>query len=270
MRARKNRRKSTKRRARMPRMPRFRVNFKALLLPPLAVGAAIGLAEPLKRALDKPIGGLTIEGPFQRVSSVQIEAAAAPELERGFLSLDLAGLRSRIATLDWIDEVEVGRVWPDRLVIRVTEHRAAARWGEQGLLNVRGELFTEQARYAFPELPRLKGPAGSERELARWYLAVRGRLAEAHLGLDSLQMDARGSLRLVLDGGLELRVGRRGIQSRLDRFFEVAAPALAEDLPRIDYVDLRYTNGFAVGWLPGAQAGAEAEVVARRGGTNRG
>lgn len=261
MRTRKNRRKSVKQRPRMPRMPRFHINFKALLVPPLAVAAAAALAWSAQRALDKPIGAITIEGSFQRVSAVQIEAAIAPELGRGFLSIDLAALRRRVEALDWTDDVEVGRVWPNRLVVRVTEHRAAARWGQSGLLNVRGELFTDNARYTFPELPSLTGPDGSEQDVARWYLAVRGRLAEAHLGLDSLSMDARGALHLVLDGGLEVRLGRRAVGDRLDRFFDVVAPALAEELPRIDYVDLRYTNGFAVGWLPDPGT----EVVASQG-----
>lgn len=266
MRGKKNRRKSVKQRPRMPRMPRFRINFKALLVPPLAVAAVVAAGWSAREALDKPIGAITIEGSFQRVSAVQIEAAMAPELARGFLSVDLKAVRRRVEALDWTDEVNVGRVWPDRLVVRVTEHRAAARWGDSGLLNVRGELFTESSRHTFPELPSLLGPAGSEHDVARWYLAVRGRLAEAHLGLDRLSMDARGALHLVLDGGLEVRLGRRAVGERLDRFFEVVAPALAEDLPRIDYVDLRYTNGFAVGWLPAA----EAEVMASQGGSHSG
>lgn len=262
MRARKNRRKSIRQRPRMPRMPRFRVNLKALLLPPLVGAAAAGVLWSGERLLDKPIGEITIEGSFQRVSTIQIEAAIAPELERGFLSIDLAELRRRIESLDWIDEAKVGRAWPNRLVVHVTEHRAAARWGQNGLLNVRGELFTDNARYAFPELPSLTGPEGSEHDVARWYLAVRGRLAAAHLGLDTLSMDARGAMHLVLDSGLEVRLGRRAVDDRLDRFFDVVAPALAEELPRIEYVDLRYTNGFAVGWLPNAGT----EVVARQGG----
>jgi cell division septal protein FtsQ len=33
---------------------------------------------------------------------------------------------------------------------------------------------------------------------------------------------------------------------------------LAADLARIEYVDLRYTNGFAVGWRNGPPAGLAA------------
>jgi cell division protein FtsQ len=163
-----------------------------------------------------------------------------------------------VQALDWVDRANVGRRWPDTLIVRVTEHQAAARWGESGLLNVRGELFAERSPHVFPELPSLAGPPGSERDVARRYLAVRGKLAEADLSLQTLSMDERGSWRLVLEGGQEIRLGRRDIDERLYRFFDVVAPALAAQLKGVEYVDLRYTNGFAVGWRDGPPANLAA------------
>ncbi len=93
---------------------------------------------------------------------------------------------------------------------------------------------------------------------------MRGKLAEADLSLQSLSMDERGSWRLVLDGGQEIRLGRRDIDERLYRFFDVVAPALAAQLKGVEYVDLRCTNGFAVGWRDGP-----AEDLAAVGGGAR-
>ena len=76
----------------------------------------------------------------------------------------------------------------------------------------------------------MAGPPGTERDVARRYLAVRGKLAEAGLTLESLELDERGAWRLVLGGGQEIRLGRRDIDERLYRFFDVVAPALAADL----------------------------------------
>jgi cell division protein FtsQ len=245
MRARKNRRRPSKRR---PSLPRFTVNWRALLVPPIVLTALGGALISGRALLDRPISELIIDATFQRVSAVQIEAAVGPGLERGFVSLDLRDLKRSVEALDWVDTAQVGRVWPDRVVVRVSEHRAAARWGEDGLLNTRGELFTRSARYAFPELPRLAGPEGSERDVASLYLSIRGRLVEADLALERLSMDARGAVSLLLESGQEVRFGRAHIQDRLERFFTVAAPALSEEFHRVDYIDLRYTNGFAVGW----------------------
>lgn len=224
------------------------------------VGAAVlfGLFKGAQFVLDQPVRNLVVEGTFQRVTPLQIEAAAMSGLDAGFVSVDLGALRKRVKAIDWVDRVNVGRSWPDTLIVRITEHQAAARWGENGLLNVRGELFTQEAQHEFPELPRLAGPRGTEREVARRYLAVRGKLTEANLTLKSLSMDERGAWLLVLGSGQEIRLGRREIDERLYRFFEVVAPALANDLKRVAYVDLRYTNGFAVGWRDAQPDGVTA------------
>ena len=253
-------------RLKLPRLPAgWRVTIRAVVIAPLvllALGAALAGVRAL---LDQPVRNLVVEGTFQRVTPLQVEEAVAADLERGFLSVDLAALRAHVQRLDWVDHVNVGRAWPDTLIVRVTEHRAAARWGETGLLNGRGELFTDNAQHAFPALPSLAGPAGSEDEVARRYLAVRGQLAEANLTLESLAMDERGAWRLVLGGGQEVRLGRRDIDERLARFFAVVAPALAGEMQRVRYVDLRYTNGFAVGWVAPRAELAAAEAVNDRG-----
>jgi cell division protein FtsQ len=240
--------------------------LRAVLVVPLAAAAFYGVFKSVQFVLDQPIRNLVVEGTFQRVTPIQVEAAVAEGLKAGFLTVNLGALRERVQALDWVDRANVGRRWPDTLIVRVSEHRAAARWGEHGLLNVRGELFTEHSPHSFAELPSLAGPPGSERDVARRYLAVRGKLVEAELSLDRLELDERGSWRLVLRGGQEIRLGRRDIDERLYRFFDVVAPVLATELRSVEYVDLRYTNGFAVGWRDGPPAGlATVAAVPDRG-----
>jgi cell division protein FtsQ len=263
MRARVNRRKAP---PRSWRLPRLRINKAAVLVPLVVLVGALGLVSVARAFLDRPVGALVVEGTFQRVTAIEVQAAAAGALSGGFLSLDLARLRASIAALDWVDSVHVTRGWPDTVRVRITEHQAAARWGETGLLNVRGELFTEHSRHAYAELPLLSGPPGSEAEVARLYLAVRGRLADAHLSLAALRLDGRGAVSIVLDTGQVIKLGNRDLDARLKRLFTVAAPTLAAELTRVDYIDLRYTNGFAVGWQSAAPTEgtlARAEIDSR-------
>jgi cell division protein FtsQ len=261
-----NRRRVEKKisKVKLPKMAiKWRARMRAFVVTPLVVGAALAGLNGARALLDQPVRKLVVEGTFQRVTPIQVEEAVATDLTRGFLSLDLEEVRDHVRGLDWVDEVSVGRAWPDTLIVRVTEHRAAARWGDNGLLNVRGELFTARSQHALPELPSLSGPPGSEHEVATRYLAVRGRLAEANLALESLSMDERGAWLVLLAGGQEIRLGRRDIDERLLRFFEVVAPALAAELPRVQYIDLRYSNGFAVGWREEGKAALAAAAGTR-------
>ena len=61
-------------------------------------------------------------------------------------------------------------------------------------------------------------------------------------------IDAQGRL---LEAGLRLtgvRLGRLAVTERLDRFIRLACPLVAKRAAEIGYVDMRYTNGFSVGW----------------------
>lgn len=245
-RARANRRKSV---PRPIRLPRIRINLRWLVLPPAAIGALIALFVGVQAALRLPINRLQIEGVFERVAPLQVEAAVAGALDRGFLTADLGRVRRAVEALDWVDSAEITRVWPDTLAIELVEQKVAARWGETGVLNVRGELFSNDRRYGLPELPVLSGPAGSEREVAERYLELRDRLALAGLGLRGLAMDDRGAWSLDLEGGQQIRLGKQNVDVRLARLFKLVLPALAGELNRVSYVDLRYTNGFAVAWI---------------------
>jgi cell division protein FtsQ len=254
----------------LPRVPRVRIRWQAWLLPPLALAALYAAGAALVPVLNRPLRTLVVQGAFQRVTPIQVEAALAPGLEKGFLSLDLGRLKSRLEKLDWVETAHLRREWPDKLVVQLTEHRAAARWGDDGLLDERGDLFARRAAHAFPELPELDGPQGSEHEVASLYLALRHRLAAAQLAIASLRVDERGAWYLVLKTGQEIRFGRRDLQERVDRFFDVVQPALAAQLEHVRYVDLRYTNGFAVGWLDGAPAAGGATKLTAQGGASHG
>jgi cell division protein FtsQ len=249
MRSRVNRRKAP---PRSWRLPRIRIKKAAVVVPLTALVGSLAFISMARALLDRPVGALVVEGTFQRVTAIEVQAAAAEALSGGFLSLDLTRLRASIAALDWVDSVHVARGWPDTVRVRITEHQAAARWGETGLLNVRGELFTEHSRHAYAELPQLSGPPGSQAEVAGLYLAVRGHLADAHLSLAALRLDARRAVEIVLATGQVIKLGNRDLDARLKRLFTVAAPTLADELARVDYIDLRYTNGFAVGWQSAA------------------
>jgi cell division protein FtsQ len=119
------------------------------------------------------------------------------------------------------------------------------------LLNARGDLFMSETRHIPAELPKLSGPNGTERQVGQRYLAIQGRLVEAGARITSLRLDARGSWEIDLDSGVTVRLGRRQIDERFERFVLAALKLVAQRGAEIDYVDMRYTNGFAVGWRGG-------------------
>jgi cell division protein FtsQ len=219
------RRKKQKKTSRM-QMPKIR--FKHIVAPPLAVAAVVA----------------TYYASASMIST---------DLEDGFVSADLLDIQQQIIELPWIDQASVARRWPSRLRITVTEQVPAAIWGERGLLNVRGELFVASARHIPAELPRLSGPEDRSADVAQRYLAVRDRLIPVGLDLRRVHLDARGAWDMTLNNGVEVRLGRRDVDERTDLFLDIVADIITGRAAEIDYVDMRYSNGFTIGWNNGSR-----------------
>jgi cell division protein FtsQ len=98
------------------------------------------------------------------------------------------------------------------------------------------------------ELPRLSGPDISSTEVAARYLAVREQLIPRGLDVRRVHLDARGSWEMTLGNGIDVRLGRKAVADRTDLFLNVVAGIITSRGKEIDYVDMRYGNGFTIGW----------------------
>ena len=222
----------------------WRVYARRVAVVCLSVGGLAGLTW----ALDRPIRVISMDGAFQRVSPGEVEKAVMPFAQAGFMSADLDRIERAVESVPWVDHARVQRSFPNGLHVTVVEEVAAARWGESGLLNTRGELFVRAATHVPAELPRLSGPDGTESQVAQRYLATQGRMLEAGMRIAALRLDERGAWEMDLDSGVTVRLGRRDVEERFDRFIRTASQVISHRLNDINYVDMRYANGFAIGW----------------------
>ena len=235
-------------------LPKIRIG--RIVAPLVAIGIVFGTYQLTIAMLDRTISSIEISGPFQRVTALQIEEAISEEIEEGFIGADLDRIQATIVAMPWIDQARVARRWPSRISITVTEQVPAAIWGERSLLNTRGELFVTEARHIPAELPRLSGPDESSAAVARRYLDVREQLIPAGLDLRRVHLDARGSWEMTLANGIEVRLGRRDVAERTELFLAIVANIISGRAADIDYVDMRYGNGFTIGWKGGSNTPA--------------
>jgi cell division protein FtsQ len=184
-----------------------------------------------------------VGGELQHVTRAEIEDVVRRELKGTFFTLDLARSRAAFERLPWVRTVAVRRQWPAGLDVALEEHQPFARWGTAALVNTHGEVF--HAAYEGP-LPLFAGPEGSAREIAIQYRYFRRSLAAVGETPVEVRVSARRAWQLKLESGLTLALGRENIEARLARFVATQPRAAAVLGRRVDYVDLRYTNGYAV------------------------
>lgn len=205
-----------------------------------------------------PLKEIVVRGDLKNADATEIENAV-DGVGGNFFAADLAAVRARLEQVTWVRRVDLRRVWPDRIEVKLEEHVAFARWGGSGLVNTFGEPFSAPINDgSAAQLPLFTGPAGSEGELARRYR----RFAELLVPLgeipDRVVLTPRYAWQLRLSDGLNLELGRDGaeaVEQRLARFVAAYPESLGRLPPRAAaehrFVDLRYPNGFALrvaGW----------------------
>ena len=190
-----------------------------------------------------PLREVRITAQPAQVQRADIEAVARRELRGNFFTLDLARARRGFESIAWVRKADVRRQWPDRLDVTLEEHVPLARWGTIGLVNTQGEVFDAQYE---GKLPVFNGPSGAAKEMAIQYAYFRRTLER--IGREPVQVNvtARRAWSIRLDGGTALELGRADIEGRLARFVQNHAQAASLLGRRMEYVDLRYANGFAV------------------------
>ncbi|HLQ11743.1 MAG TPA: cell division protein FtsQ/DivIB [Steroidobacteraceae bacterium] len=254
------RREGTRERWQLPELPwRSLGLIGAGLLAMLAGGAALALLG------NQPIEHIQVEGQFQHLTALDVEKAVREQLHgAGLLGVHLDEVRRSLRMLPWVDAATVQRSWPRGLLVRVTEQQAVARWNESDLVNVRGDRFASNARFVPPELPQLSGPNGSAAEVVRRFQALQVGVVEAGLRLAALRLDARGAWELQLDNGVVVRIGRKQVDERCARFLAVALRMISQRAADIAYVDMRYTNGFAIGWRSASRLATGGNAIKGR------
>lgn len=240
----------------------------------LLAAGLVGAAVVLRGAMEAPrfsLAGIRIEGDVARNNAATVRANAIPQLTGSFFSLDLARARQAFESVPWVRRAVVQRVWPNRLAVRLEEHRAAAWWHmeerDDKLVNRQGEVFEANPGDVEDDgLPVLAGPEGTSAAM----LAMHGRLqavfARIDARLDELNLSARGSWRAVLDNGAEIELGRGSEDEVVARtqVFTGTLSQLTARYPRaLQSADLRHADGYALR-LRGIGTGAPALLPARR------
>jgi cell division protein FtsQ len=221
--------------------PRY-LAIGALLSVLLGLSIWIRAADPLRTWF--PVEHLQVQASFKHVDMQQIVQLVRPYTREGLVRADLQALTQRLERLPWVYQVNTRRVWPNGIWIDIWEQRAVARWGEVGLVNPQGQIFTAPGEAV--DLPMLNGPAGSAPEVLKVYSECERLLSEKGLHLAQVVVDYRGSWRATLNQGVELRLGNEAPAQKIETFIRTGLAAVRDQLGQISYIDLRYPNGYAV------------------------
>jgi len=228
-----------------------RIRIIATLM--VIIGAVLWLRNFVINPTHWPIAKINIEGHLSYVSKDTLREITQKYSQTNLYQLNDIDLENALEALPWVKDIKLRKSWPDSLTLYVEEHRPIAYWGEQQLLDQYGEIFDGKLPDgALPEnrvnFPKLYSPENKGHEMGKRYIQVLKWLKDIPLQLVSLSEDARGSWVISFDEGLLVKIGVYDQEKRLRRFVAAYHVVLGKQLDKINVVDLRYTNGFAVEW----------------------
>lgn len=217
----------------------------------LAIASAlflIMLIHYLRNAQYFPIREVSIRGDYSHISASHLKNDILPYTQSSFFCLDLKALKQRLLEEPWLERAEVQRVWPDQLVIHLKEHKAIAVWNGVSLLAENGTIFSPPLKTFPSHLPMLNAPLGQQDILMKMFKQLSFQFSTLGLSVIELDLTSRLAWYVRLSNGLELILGRDDTENRVHRFIESYTQIIASHVAEINYIDLRYANGFAVKW----------------------
>jgi len=193
--------------------------------------------------VDLPIKQISIIGEYQHIDKEQVDLIANEYIEGNFFSINLDQTRHAFKKLAWVREIAIRKKFPDTLEVTIEEHKPIARWGRVGLVNSYGEIFNAASQ---EELPSFIGYETFAKEMTLKFMEMNKILSKELMQVGTITLSERLSWEVITDNQVKVILGKDNIIKKLNLFTNNYQNILAELKNRIEYVDLRYKDGFSV------------------------
>ncbi len=201
----------------------------------------------IKRTNDFPIHHVKVYG-AAHMSHRDVQHALMPLVTRGFFAIDVDAVKEQLLQLPWVANASVWRIWPDQMVIAITERIPVARWNQHSLLSTNGEIFTADENTYPQNLPQFIGPEGEQINMLENFVKMSRIVQPLHNKIAHLELSSYLAWSMTLDNGIKVNLGYKDILTRTNHFVKVYRKIVGKRAEDVEYVDLRYPNGLAVKW----------------------
>jgi len=209
-----------------------------------------GLKNWLTDQKSVPLNALILTGDDKHITFDKVRDVLISQEDRlNFFTVEIAQIQKELEAMPWVYSVSIRKRWPETLKVHVVEQSIVAIWNDIALLNRFGEIVEASPDSATQEYVSLHGSDEQANDVLTTYIKLHQLLKVNNFEIASLSSDERQSTTLTLKRGIILRLGKEQKLDRVQQFLTVY-PLIDKkySVSKIDYIDLRYDTGFAVGW----------------------
>ena len=240
---------------RMQKLSRFLMRCFAVMM---VIGILVWLSQrpvfSLKQIQIEPVAGQELK----HINKSIVKQQVLETVQGNFFSVRLEDVKRGFESMPWVRHANVRRVWPNGLIVSIEEQKPFGTWGgvdSHTLINSHGEIFAGRVSEISDSvrLVDFHGPEDAGKEVMSLYEKANNWFKPWGAEVVSLALTERYAWHIKLSNGMKVEFGRDEESSdktlteeRVARLFKYW-PQVQEKWPnRVDAVDLRYANGFAV------------------------
>ena len=240
---------------RMQKLSRFLMRCFAVML---TIGILVWLSQrpvfALKQIQIEPVVGQTLK----HINKSMVKQQVLETVQGNFFSVRLEDVKRGFESMPWVRHANVRRVWPNGLIVSIEEQKPFGTWGgadSHVLINNHGEIFAGRVSEINDDviLVDFRGPEDSGPEVMSLYEKANNWFKPWGAEVVSLSLTERYAWHIKLSNGMKVEFGRDEESSdktlteeRVARLFKYWPQVQEKWTNRVDAVDLRYANGFAV------------------------
>ena len=240
---------------RMQKLSRFLMRCFAVMM---VIGVLVWLGQrpvfALKQIQIEPVAGQTLK----HVNKAIVKQQVLQTVQGNFFSVRLEDVKRGFESMPWVRHANVRRVWPNGLIVSIEEQKPFGTWGgadSHVLINSHGETFAGRVSEVGDDIRLIDfhGPDESGKEVISLYEKANNWFKPWGAHVVGLALTERYAWHIRLSNGMKVEFGRDEENSdktlteeRVARLFKYWPQVQEKWSNRIDAVDLRYANGFAV------------------------
>jgi len=198
-----------------------------------------------------PVRAVEIDGVFKFITKKRLADITGKVCAgQNIATLNIQELREEILKEPWVAQVVIKKKMPDTLLLAVIEHVPAAYWNENGLYDAKtkGVFFPDMSEFSQPLVKLGATRDNLCTDVYESAVSFVRAMSNSKYQMVELYLDNVRCYSMTLENGTRLILGRGQKDSlvRLKRFLRSFHQS-GLNINDVEYVDLRYDVGFAVG-----------------------
>ncbi len=224
------------------------VNLIPVTLLATALVVAVWLWRNIQNPNQYPIQHVKITANGHYVPNYMLKQNIMMHLHGGFFSLNVAELREGLLENPWVESVSIRRIWPDSLFVEISEAQPLARWNQDGVVSVKGNIIHPDQNSIPSGLPEIQASDEIKDTIVPIFAEFNEELARVNLHLSKLQVTKREAWTAWLNSGLQVSMCRENVEKQFSNFVMLYPKLINDPAAEAVSVNLCYPNGLAVSW----------------------